>query len=168
VQGIEGLVHISELSDQHVESPEAVLTVGDEVRVKVIDVDVSRRRISLSMRQVGGQPLQPKETEIEAEAPGEARQEPMAPAPDFADVEQAVEAAGEPAAAAPSAPDTAAAAPSESPTVGAPAVAQEAAPAAETQAETPPATPEPEAAAAEEDVSLESILADLKRREGRE
>ena len=34
-QGIEGLVHISELSDQHVESPEAVLSVGDEVRVKV-------------------------------------------------------------------------------------------------------------------------------------
>jgi small subunit ribosomal protein S1 len=170
-QGIEGLVHISELSDQHVESPEAVLTVGDEVRVKVIDVDVSRRRISLSMRQVGGQPLQPKESEIEAEAPGDAGHEPMAPARDFADVEQAVEAAGEAAAAAPSAPDTTAAAPSASP-VGAPVGAQEAAPAAETQAETPAETPaaapEPEAAAAEEDVSLESILADLKRREGRE
>src|SRR5262245_9055158 len=65
--GIEGLVHISEISDQHVESPESVLTVGDEVRVKVIDVDVSRRRISLSMRQVGGQPLKPKEQEIEPE-----------------------------------------------------------------------------------------------------
>jgi small subunit ribosomal protein S1 len=171
-QGIEGLVHISELSDQHVESPEAVLTVGDEVRVKVIDVDVSRRRISLSMRQVGGQPLQPKESEIEAEAPGDAGHEPMAPARDFADVEQAVEAAGEAAAAAPSAPDTTAAAPSASPAVGAPVGAQEAAPAAETQAETPAETPaaapEPEAAAAEEDVSLESILADLKRREGRE
>src|SRR3954447_24918451 len=75
-QGIEGLVHISELSDQHVESPEAVLSVGDEVRVKVIDVDVSRRRISLSMRQVGGQPLQPRETEITAEAPAETQQEP--------------------------------------------------------------------------------------------
>src|SRR5437899_685094 len=52
--GIEGLVHISELSHEHVESPEAVLSVGDEVRVKVIDVDVSRRRVSLSMRQVSG------------------------------------------------------------------------------------------------------------------
>ena len=58
-QGIEGLVHISELSDQHVESPEPVLSVGDQVRVKVIDVDVSRRRISLSMRQVGGSRCSP-------------------------------------------------------------------------------------------------------------
>jgi transcriptional accessory protein Tex/SPT6 len=127
-----------------VESPEAVLSVGDEVRVKVIDVDVSRRRISLSMRQVGGQPLQPRGTEIEAEADAEpaASTEPMSPAPDFADVEQAVEAAGE--------------APAEA--AGAPAAAP---PAEQTAAE-------PEAAAAEEDVSLESILADLKRREGRE
>ena len=153
-QGIEGLVHISELSDQHVESPEAVLSVGDEVRVKVIDVDVSRRRISLSMRQVGGQALQPKETEIEAEAEpevaagAEAPAEPLAPAPDFADVEQAVDAVSEPAVA------------SEPP--AAEVAAQESAAAPE------PAAPEPEPAAAEEDVSLETILADLKRREGRE
>src|SRR5881409_2544365 len=65
--GIEGLVHISELSDQHVESPEAVLSVGDEVRVKVIEVDVPRRRISLSMRQVGGAMPAVAEREIEAE-----------------------------------------------------------------------------------------------------
>ena len=42
-QGIEGLVHISELSHEHVDTPESVLTVGDEVQVKVVDVDVSRR-----------------------------------------------------------------------------------------------------------------------------
>src|SRR5205085_504142 len=65
--GIEGLVHISELSDGHVESPEQVLSVGDEVRVRVIDVDVSRRRISLSMRQVGGAMESVSEGEIEAE-----------------------------------------------------------------------------------------------------
>ena len=52
--GIEGLVHISELSDDHVESTEAVLGVGQSVRVKVIEVDVARRRVSLSMRQAGG------------------------------------------------------------------------------------------------------------------
>ncbi|MEX2101135.1 MAG: 30S ribosomal protein S1, partial [Actinomycetota bacterium] len=65
--GIEGLVHISELAEGHVESPEAVLSVGDQVRVKVIDVDVQRRRVSLSMRQVGGQPVAVAETEIEEE-----------------------------------------------------------------------------------------------------
>ena len=65
--GIEGLVHISEISEQHIETPESVLSVGDEVRVKVIEVDVPRRRISLSMRQVGGAMPRPA-TEIEEEA----------------------------------------------------------------------------------------------------
>ncbi|MCA1726440.1 MAG: 30S ribosomal protein S1, partial [Actinobacteria bacterium] len=46
--GIEGLVHISELANEHVEAPEHVVQVGQQVRVKVVDVDVSRRRISLS------------------------------------------------------------------------------------------------------------------------
>jgi len=49
--GIEGLVHISELSDQHVEVPEAVVNVGDQVEVRVIDVDSVRRRVSLSLKQ---------------------------------------------------------------------------------------------------------------------
>ena len=44
-QGIEGLVHISELSHEHIDTPESVLSVGDEVQVKVVDVDVSRRRV---------------------------------------------------------------------------------------------------------------------------
>src|SRR4029079_15886054 len=47
-EGIEGLVHISELSMEHVDSPEQVVQVGQQVRVKVVDVDVPRRRISLS------------------------------------------------------------------------------------------------------------------------
>ena len=49
--GIEGLVHISELSDRHVEIPEQVVQVGSEVMVKVIDIDLERRRISLSIKQ---------------------------------------------------------------------------------------------------------------------
>lgn len=49
--GIEGLIHISELADRHVEVPEAVVNVGDQVEVKVIDVDTERRRISLSLKQ---------------------------------------------------------------------------------------------------------------------
>lgn len=50
-EGIEGLVHISELSDRHIEVPEAVVNVGNTVEVKVIDIDTVRRRISLSMKQ---------------------------------------------------------------------------------------------------------------------
>jgi small subunit ribosomal protein S1 len=49
--GIEGLVHVSELADRHVEIPEQVVSVGDEVLVKLIDIDLDRRRISLSLKQ---------------------------------------------------------------------------------------------------------------------
>ncbi|MHA6799166.1 30S ribosomal protein S1 [Bounagaea algeriensis] len=50
-EGIEGLVHISELAERHVEIPEQVVQVGDEVMIKVIDIDLERRRISLSLKQ---------------------------------------------------------------------------------------------------------------------
>lgn len=49
--GIEGLVHISELAERHVEIPEQVVTVNDDIFVKVIDIDLERRRISLSLKQ---------------------------------------------------------------------------------------------------------------------
>ncbi len=52
--GIEGLVHISEMSEEHVDSPEQVVVVGEEVEIKIIDVDLARRRISLSIKQAGG------------------------------------------------------------------------------------------------------------------
>src|SRR5688572_28757063 len=67
-EGIEGLVHISELSHEHIDTPESVLSVGDEVQVKVVDVDVSRRRVSLSMRQVTPAPAKTTEIEVEPEA----------------------------------------------------------------------------------------------------
>ena len=50
-EGIEGLVHISELADRHVEIPEQVVQVGEEIFVKIIDIDLERRRISLSLRR---------------------------------------------------------------------------------------------------------------------
>ena len=49
--GIEGLVHVSELAARHVEVPEQVAKIGDEIFVKVIDIDLERRRISLSLKQ---------------------------------------------------------------------------------------------------------------------
>ena len=50
-EGIEGLVHISELAERHVEIPEQVVQVGNDVFVRVIDIDLERRRISLSLKQ---------------------------------------------------------------------------------------------------------------------
>jgi small subunit ribosomal protein S1 len=50
-EGIEGLVHISELAVRHVEIPEQIVQVNDEIFVKVIDIDLERRRISLSLKQ---------------------------------------------------------------------------------------------------------------------
>src|SRR6202008_2666551 len=50
-EGIEGLVHISELAERHVEIPAQVVQAGDDIFVKVIDIDLARRRISLSLKQ---------------------------------------------------------------------------------------------------------------------
>lgn len=49
--GIEGLVHISEMSAHHVEAAEQVVTPGEELWVKIIDLDLARRRISISIKQ---------------------------------------------------------------------------------------------------------------------
>ena len=49
-EGVEGLVHISEMAKQHVDQPSQVCTVGDTVQVKVMEIDLDRRRISLSMK----------------------------------------------------------------------------------------------------------------------
>ncbi len=54
--GIEGLLHISELSWDHVERTEDVLKVGENVQVKVIGIDTARRRISLSLKQLSAPP----------------------------------------------------------------------------------------------------------------
>jgi len=50
--GIEGLVHISELANRHVERPDEVVSVGQPVQVKIIEIDSERRRLSLSMKRV--------------------------------------------------------------------------------------------------------------------
>ncbi|CAB4930420.1 unannotated protein [freshwater metagenome] len=57
LDGVEGLVHISELADHHVENPREVVAPGDTVRVKVLEIDSERRRLSLSVKRVEGQIL---------------------------------------------------------------------------------------------------------------
>jgi small subunit ribosomal protein S1 len=57
LEGVEGLVHISELAAHHVENPREVVSPGDEVRVKILEIDSERRRLSLSVKRVEGQEL---------------------------------------------------------------------------------------------------------------
>jgi small subunit ribosomal protein S1 len=57
LDGVEGLVHISELANHHVENPREVVAPGDEIRVKVLEIDSERRRLSLSVKRVEGQEL---------------------------------------------------------------------------------------------------------------
>jgi small subunit ribosomal protein S1 len=61
--GIEGLVHISELSAKHIELAEQVVSVNQDVFVKVIDIDLDRRRISLSLKQATEE-VDPESTEF--------------------------------------------------------------------------------------------------------
>jgi small subunit ribosomal protein S1 len=56
-EGVEGLVHISELAQRHVENPREVVAPGDDVRVKVLEIDSDRRRLSLSVKRVDDQTL---------------------------------------------------------------------------------------------------------------
>ena len=57
LDGVEGLVHISELAGHHVESPREIVHPGDEIRVKILEIDSERRRLSLSAKRVEGQIL---------------------------------------------------------------------------------------------------------------
>jgi len=53
--GVEGLVHISELADHHVENPNEVVEPGSKLNVKILEIDEERRRLSLSIKRVEGQ-----------------------------------------------------------------------------------------------------------------
>ncbi len=58
LEGIDGLIHISELSWSHVNHPSEILSVGETVRVKVLDIDRDRQRISLGLKQTQEDPWQ--------------------------------------------------------------------------------------------------------------
>src|SRR5206468_9041300 len=93
--GVEGLVHISELAQHHVENPREVVSQGDQVNVRILEVDADRRRLSLSLKRVeDGMPVQPK--------PGEEGEPPALGLSDevFADEVPAAEALEAPAAGA--------------------------------------------------------------------
>jgi small subunit ribosomal protein S1 len=56
IGGVSGLLHISEISHEHIETPHNVFNVNDEVKVMIIDLDAERGRISLSTKQLEAEP----------------------------------------------------------------------------------------------------------------
>jgi small subunit ribosomal protein S1 len=104
-------VHISELAQHHVENPREVVSQGDLVNVKIIEVDAERRRLSLSLKRIedgdqsqplgeGDEPLRPQidlSEEVFADAPAA---EPVAEAADPVEAAEPVAEAADPVEAA--------------------------------------------------------------------
>jgi small subunit ribosomal protein S1 len=80
--GVEGLVHISELAEFHVENPREVVGQGDTVKVVILEIDADRRRLSLSMKRIEGE-QPPRElalsAEVFSEVEGGEPEEPQEP-----------------------------------------------------------------------------------------
>jgi small subunit ribosomal protein S1 len=165
LDGVEGLVHISELADHHVENPREVVQPGDELRVKIIEIESERRRLSLSVKRVEGQVLPSELRAKEALASG--LEVAPAPPPDEVEglkeedyvphvAEEALEPKPEAEVQAPAEADApeAEAPEAEAPEADAPAEAQAEAPAE------PDASAEPDADAAEVEVPAEAQASD--------
>jgi small subunit ribosomal protein S1 len=89
--GMDGLVHVSELSWQHVNHPSEVVKVGQEVTVKVLDIDRNRERISLSIKQTSTDPWQEFSSEHEVGAIVEGKVIKTVPFGAFVGVDNGVE-----------------------------------------------------------------------------
>jgi small subunit ribosomal protein S1 len=95
--GVEGLVHISELADHHVESPSEVVEPGATLDVKILEIDEERRRLSLSIKQVEEQkmPMGDLGAQIQEAAEGSTGEDPDASAAGPVAAEVADESAAE-------------------------------------------------------------------------
>ena len=92
LDGVEGLVHISELAAHHVENPREIVQPGDELRVKILEIDSERRRLSLSAKRVEGQVLPVRR--IEPEEGSETSEEGVSSVPDGAEDVETTDAQG--------------------------------------------------------------------------
>jgi small subunit ribosomal protein S1 len=118
--GVEGLVHISELAQHHVESPAEVVRPGDELKVQILEVDDSRRRLSLSVKRVEGPELPQRDMSDAPPLDGAPAAE-AAPAEAEAAPAEAEPAEETPAEEAPDEDEPAEEAPAEEPAEEAPA-----------------------------------------------
>jgi small subunit ribosomal protein S1 len=152
--GVEGLVHISELADHHVESPSEVVEPDTKLNVKILEIDEERRRLSLSIKRVegGNMPMGDLGEQIEEAASEEEPPEAESPAGPVEDEgTSSSQAAGEEPSSLPPAGDASEEAPQPEPEVAAeePAAAEPAAEEAPAAEETAPAEEQPEAQEAE-------------------
>jgi len=92
LDGVEGLVHISELADRHVENPREVVDVGATINVKILEIDEERRRVSLSIKRVEEQNMPLKDLGAELEAASDEESVPEAAASGDPSEEAEVEA----------------------------------------------------------------------------
>ena len=79
IPGVEGLVHISELAEHHVENPSEVVSPGDQTWVRILEIDENRRRISLSVKRAQSQNLPLRDLmppELTGEAPATPEEVP--------------------------------------------------------------------------------------------
>jgi len=145
--GVEGLVHISELADHHVESPNEVVEPGTKLNVKILEIDEERRRLSLSIKQVEENRMALGDLGEQIEAAGED-----------SDQDDADQSAGPVAAGDPPPPPVAEASSGAVPPATPPG--EETAEADSEEPETE--TAEPEAEAAEEDEAEEALAAEAE------
>jgi small subunit ribosomal protein S1 len=144
MEGVEGLVHISELAQHHVENPREIVDPGDVVKVKILEIDDERRRLSLSLKRVEGQVLPMREiAPSDSEDGGDDEAGEVGDVPDL-DLSEEVfsgdDAGGEPPAAQPE---------PEQPEASVEPDAEQVEASAEPDAEQPEASAEPDAAADE-------------------
>jgi small subunit ribosomal protein S1 len=147
LDGVEGLVHISELAPHHVESPREVVHPGDEIRVQILEIDSERRRLSLSAKRVEDQILPLSRPDDEA-PPEDAGDDAVVAEAEEITAEATAEVASPEAEVAELAPDAEAAPEVPEAEVAEAASEAEATPAPE--AEDTPETPEAEAEIAPE------------------
>jgi small subunit ribosomal protein S1 len=171
--GVEGLVHISELADHHVESPSEVVEPGAKLDVKILEIDEERRRLSLSIKQVEEQkmPMQGLGDQIQEAvdasngegAEAEAEVPDQGPAEEAAPDEVPVDSAAGPVAAGdPPPPAVAEASSGEPPPTAPPAdEAVEGSEASATEAEEPEA-PVAEEPAAEAELAEETPAVEVE------
>ena len=144
LEGVEGLVHVSEMSEEHLDKPEDRFNVGDEVKVKIIKMDPVEKKIGLTIKGVDA------DTEI---TPLESyRPEPVRAGATFADLQSAAvllptsEETTEPEASEPAEEPPAEEPPAEEPPAEEPPAEEASAAPAEPEAETDAVEPEAEAA----------------------
>jgi small subunit ribosomal protein S1 len=158
VPGVEGLVHISELAAHHVENPREVVQNGQEVLVKIIEIDAERRRLSLSIKRV--EPDDEVQPLLVLEGVPTPRPAPIVPAEDDALASDgegdalAADVAAEEAVAEAGADEAVAEAPADGPEAATEPVAEDEA-RAEAEAEEPVAEEAPVAEAVEEEAAAE-------------